>query len=259
MTKTVGQTAEEDPGKQCVFPFKSGNSTYHQCVHGGHGSWCATEVTAGLVRKKWGYCHSACPGGTYVGPSDVGGTCPSGSGILTVTGYYGSMDHCCCGDIGCCWNKCTRSPPPEDCLPPGAEWKYNSTLAGHYQAVPVQTKACMTKYVENIPNDDPGKPCVFPFLTNGVTYNECVDGTSGPWCATEVDTSGAVVDNKYGFCNAACPGGMTTTTTTTTTATIKNYFNYLGCYKDSGDDRLWNDKYGDLTDNSPRRWAKQIT
>ena len=207
MTKTMGITTDDDPGKPCVFPFKSGNITYNQCAYGIHGSWCATQVAADRDKIQWGYCHTACPGGTFVGPSDVGGTCPNGSGIQSV-GTTPAMDHCCCGDSDCCWNKCYDSPPPDSCLPSGAEWKLNAINRGRYQAV----QTCMTKEVEGITNDDPEKPCVFPFVSGAVTYNKCLDSGSGPWCATEVDINRAVVANKYGFCNTACPGGMTTPT-----------------------------------------------
>ena len=68
---------------------------------------------------------------------------------------------------------------------------------------------CITKSVEFATNDDPGKPCVFPFIWNGTSHIECATGpeTSAPLCATEVDANGVMVDNKYGFCNSACPGG----------------------------------------------------
>ena len=61
----------------------------------------------------------------FVGPSDVGGSCPSGS--------YQYINSCCCGG-GCCWDKCGWDAPPQDCLPDGAKWKLNDNL-GWYQAV----------------------------------------------------------------------------------------------------------------------------
>ena len=54
---------------------------------------------------------------------------------------------------------------------------------------------CLTKSVKFAYNDDPGKPCVFPFTHNGNTYNECAyEATdSGPLCATALDTDGHMV------------------------------------------------------------------
>ena len=78
----------------------------------------------------------------------------------------------------------------------------------------------MTKSMETATNDVPGRPCVFPFTWEEVTYNECVDDGRKPWCATEVDTSGVMEENNYGFCNEACPGVLTSTTTATTTTVI---------------------------------------
>ena len=70
-------------------------------------------------------------GDMLFGPSDVGGSCP--------TGAYQLGNLCCCVD-GCCWNRCLPQvieKAPENCLPSGAEWmhyKYNGALQ-HYTAV----------------------------------------------------------------------------------------------------------------------------
>ena len=56
---------------------------------------------------------------------------------------------------------------------------------------------------------DRGKPCVFPFEYSGRTYDKCTsrDSDNGqPWCATEVDATGYVVDNAWGDCLDGCPG-----------------------------------------------------
>ena len=53
------------------------------------------------------------------------------------------------------------------------------------------------------------KPCVFPFRYAGVEYTECTprdSDTGQPWCATEVDSEGWVVDHKWGDCDTGCPG-----------------------------------------------------
>ena len=69
--------------------------------------------------------------GTYLsGPSDTGGSCPSGSGPYSEAG----IDYCCCGG-GCCWDKCNWSDPPDSCIAQisGASWVYNSS-EGYFQA-----------------------------------------------------------------------------------------------------------------------------
>ena len=56
---------------------------------------------------------------------------------------------------------------------------------------------------------DKGKPCVFPFEYSGRSYDKCTsrDSDNGqPWCATEVDENGYVVDNAWGDCLEGCPG-----------------------------------------------------
>ena len=74
----------------------------------------------------------------FVGPFDVGGSCPEPSYKENNDG----VDHCCCGillndqtEIGgnCCWNKCPdkeydaieeKEPGRlQKCLPPGAVWR----------------------------------------------------------------------------------------------------------------------------------------
>ena len=61
-----------------------------------------------------------------VGPSDVGGTCPTKSYVYT----WERTEYCCCGG-NCCWVRCTWTEPPASCLPPGAAWHYN-TKKGFY-------------------------------------------------------------------------------------------------------------------------------
>jgi len=54
-----------------------------------------------------------------------------------------------------------------------------------------------------------GKPCIFPFKYAGTTYDKCTarDSDNGqPWCATEIDEDGWVVDNAWGDCLEGCPG-----------------------------------------------------
>ena len=48
------------------------------------------------------------------------------------------------------------------------------------------------------------KSCVFPFIYEGNTYEECTtvgDGESA-WCATEVNSDGEYTD--YGVCRGPC-------------------------------------------------------
>jgi len=51
------------------------------------------------------------------------------------------------------------------------------------------------------------KQCIFPFKYKGKFYASCTkaDTTNGKaWCATEVDDSGTVIDQKWGDCNDDC-------------------------------------------------------
>ena len=57
-----------------------------------------------------------------------------------------------------------------------------------------------------------GKPCIFPFKFNGVTYSECTWNQAHltehkAWCSTLVDASGTHVggQGKWGNCGPGCP------------------------------------------------------
>jgi hypothetical protein len=43
-----------------------------------------------------------------------------------------------------------------------------------------------------------GNPCVFPFQHKRKMVNNCIDGKTGKWCATETDNKGKVL--KWGYC-----------------------------------------------------------
>lgn len=49
--------------------------------------------------------------------------------------------------------------------------------------------------------------CVFPFIYEGKTYNECAHDEDGFWCSTLVDEfRGHVTDGgNWGTCGAECP------------------------------------------------------
>ena len=46
----------------------------------------------------------------------------------------------CCCDSGCCWDKCSLSEPPKECLDEiaMAQWIFNESL-GYYQAFVIDT------------------------------------------------------------------------------------------------------------------------
>ena len=57
---------------------------------------------------------------------------------------------------------------------------------------------------------DSNKPCVFPFIYNGIEYTACttVENDGIAWCSTEVDViNGNYVGGKWGNCGPGCSGG----------------------------------------------------
>ena len=58
------------------------------------------------------------------------------------------------------------------------------------------------------------EPCVFPFIYEGVRYNQCTsqDAAEGAvWCATQVSTNGTVIEGRWGDCTEGCPGSSNVT------------------------------------------------
>ena len=81
----------------------------------------------------------------FVGPSDVGGSCPAGTYL-----YASDVEQCCCGGQ-CCWRNCRWHDPPDNCLPPGATWKFkvdedssdkweHDGEVGYFQAIDIGKK-----------------------------------------------------------------------------------------------------------------------
>ena len=48
--------------------------------------------------------------------------------------------------------------------------------------------------------------CIFPFVLNNVTYNNCALDTEGFWCSTKVDSSGNHIGKQgnWGICGQRC-------------------------------------------------------
>ena len=66
----------------------------------------------------------------------------------------------------------------------------------------------MANQVSNARNAGTCGNCVFPFTFGGRKHTTCttIDGDR-PWCAMEVDVSGALVDGNFEYCtDPSCPG-----------------------------------------------------
>jgi hypothetical protein len=51
-----------------------------------------------------------------------------------------------------------------------------------------------------------GRPCIFPFKYNKVTYNACteVHSPEGLWCSTKVGSDGVTIKDNWGLCKPGC-------------------------------------------------------
>merc|ERR1712107_310762 len=76
--------------------------------------------------------------------------------------------------------------------------------------------------IPNSCNTRQGETCVFPFSYQGVTHYQCTYSDSPtPWCATQTDSSGAVVTNKWGDVTMTpCPPPALLKTSTLTPASL---------------------------------------
>ena len=83
-----------------------------------------------LLKNILNVIYSSGTGKLLSGPSDAGGVCPAPAYKYGEAGE----DFCCC-ESGCCWNKCTFSSPPVNCLQgiPNTQWNFNGQL-GYFQA-----------------------------------------------------------------------------------------------------------------------------
>jgi len=115
------------------------------------------------------------------------GSSPCQTPVCCDSGYY-TLDEC-----GCCLT-CAKDID-EVC---GGPFR----IAGNCAAGLRCLRQCECKTVK-------GSQCIFPFQYKGVTYNSCttVDSANeAAWCATEVQASGEVVNNKWEDCGDLCPG-----------------------------------------------------
>ena len=56
----------------------------------------------------------------------------------------------------------------------------------------------------------PNQHCVFPFIYDGKSYDECttIDNNGIPWCSTDVSCARDFVEGKWGNCGIDCSGDL---------------------------------------------------
>ena len=83
-----------------------------------------------------------------------------------------------------------------------------------------------TNLQQRIPNScvtRTGDTCVFPFTYLGVTHSQCTYSDSPtPWCATQTDSEGAVVTNKWGDCQVSSLSSCQTESLTSPSCTTES-------------------------------------
>merc|ERR1711962_787202 len=191
-------------GESCVFPFKYKGHVYRACTvvtqYANLTPWCATQVDSkgNLVGFKWGFCNSDCPGVTS---SPTSTTTPS----VTSSTISSAI---------------ATSPPSATASTTPSATSSNISSASVSTAPSTGTKAKCSTWS--------GESCVFPFKYKGRVFRACTMVSQYvnfmPWCPTQVDSEGNIVDYKWGYCNSDCPGvspsPASTTTPSVTSSTI---------------------------------------
>merc|ERR1719209_804929 len=98
-----------------------------------------------------------------------------------------------------------------------------STMLATCMAQPSTRFSQLNTRVPNPCSTHTGDKCVFPFTYQGVEYYRCTYADSPtPWCATQVDSAGVVVTNKWGDCETGSLSSCQTETIDVPTCTTES-------------------------------------
>ena len=143
-------------GKPCIFPFIFDSQAYVSCKNSSQypgKKWCATQVDSAGDGKDFGYCNEDCA--PTVTQPDL---CKQNPKLYL------------CGDV---------------CL---EKWQPCNGNCSHNASLNLCDDICTEAPCSScfaVDGPDTGSPCIFPFIFDGVTHEECA------WdpphrCATEV-------------------------------------------------------------------------
>merc|ERR1711892_1437204 len=218
-------------GNSCIFPFTFKGETHNKCTTAGSDNgapWCATEVDADapsildqLQRGPLAVTLDDIPSETNIKRAPF---CPVGKTAkdeksckctreATVKGLDGNPKGGCVpplNDVGiedleygwCFLENVANAENPSDNCYEDVDWSAADGRFWSNLACVEENKGpheCLTTLQ---------KPCVFPFSYNGVVQSQCTNVGSengAAWCATQVDSDGAVVRNTWEDCQAGCP------------------------------------------------------
>uniref|UniRef100_W5MSV8 Fibronectin type-II domain-containing protein n=1 Tax=Lepisosteus oculatus TaxID=7918 RepID=W5MSV8_LEPOC len=223
-TKAIITVGGNDPGKECIFPFKYEDKMYFQCIIKNNNNipWCAT--TSDYAKdQKWGNC--AIIGSPTTGGNSNGAPCQFPFTYQNKQYYYcttyneGSKLPWCATvsnyDKDPKWGYCPTSgivteggnDPGKHCVFPfyyGKELYFQCTTNDHDHLWCATTSDYDTdgkwgNCPESVGGNDPGKHCVFPFYYEDQLHLKCTTKNNNhiPWCAT---TSDFAKDKKWGNC-----------------------------------------------------------
>ncbi|XP_033024663.1 epididymal sperm-binding protein 1-like [Lacerta agilis] len=155
-------------GIPCVFPFIYKDKSYSTCTKENHDDlWCATKVEPDTKEMtEWKLCM----------PKESGGSAFGRACVFPFV-YKGQT-----------FDTCTTQDSPD-----GDFW---CATTGNYDQDEKWSYCPDTEYGGN----DDGKPCVFPFVYKGQSYDTCTSyfGPEGDfWCAT---TGNYDQDEKWTYC-----------------------------------------------------------
>jgi len=92
---------------------------------------------------------------------------------------------------------------PMDC-PPNTAFVPELMVCDYLDNVPRCTNQWLVSSLCLTDKED--KPCVFPFIYKGETYQSCTKVDHHDWwCSVSTDTTGHLITGQWGHCNSACP------------------------------------------------------
>ncbi len=194
----------------CVFPFTYNGVTYDDCAYDSFYvsyPWCATQTHEGIyVDGYYQYCEDFSCFNRDESEVTVTTTTKSMETTLSIPEwcqpcvfpftYNGVTYDDCAYDASSGWDPwCSTKTHEGEYIDSYFQYCEEYSCFDNDQAQMIATTEVDTALA--IP--EWCQPCVFPFIYEGVTYDDCADDDGNPWCATATDQGNNYI-GEYIWC-----------------------------------------------------------